>query len=173
MVQWRGAGLLPGHSGWDRAGLSPASLTSASPVTVTDMCMRVQWTSRVVAVHLVPSGNADRLRDPDGVCDALAAQSDVDVDGLADRFAVLADRSRLRILVSLLQSGELCVADLSVAAGLSVSATSHALAQLQQSGMVWARRQGRYTFYDAADTAETNQLRELIDAPRRRHRHRS
>jgi DNA-binding transcriptional ArsR family regulator len=121
---------------------------------------------------LGPSDNAERLRDPDGVCDALAAQSAVDVDRLADRFAVMADRSRLRILVSLLQSGELCVADLSVAAGLSVSATSHALAQLQQGAMVTARREGRYTYYEAVETPETNQLRDLIAGPAGAHRHR-
>jgi DNA-binding transcriptional ArsR family regulator len=136
------------------------------------MCTAVQWSSILAAVHLVPSDNAERLRDPDGVCDALAAQSAVDVDALADRFAVLADRSRLRILVSLLQSGELCVADLSVAAGLSVSATSHALAQLQQCAMVAARREGRYTYYEAVETPENKQLQELIARPTGAHRHR-
>jgi ArsR family transcriptional regulator, lead/cadmium/zinc/bismuth-responsive transcriptional repressor len=117
-------------------------------------------------VHLVPLDRTNHLRNPGAVCDALAAQSTVNLDQLAETFAALADRSRLRLLVSLLQSEELCVADLSVTAGLSVSATSHALAQLHRRGVVRARREGRYIYYRAAETNTAAVLRELASLPR-------
>jgi DNA-binding transcriptional ArsR family regulator len=71
---------------------------------------------------------------------------------LADTFALLADPGRLRLLVSLLEGGELCVCDLAGAAGISESATSHALRLLRLHQVVKVRRSGRMMFYSLRDS---------------------
>jgi len=74
------------------------------------------------------------------------------IEELADGvFAVLADASRLRLLIALLEGGELCVCDLAAVAGLSESAASHALRLLRAHGVVKARRSGRMAFYSLTD----------------------
>lgn len=75
-----------------------------------------------------------------------------DAQLLADRFKLLADPSRLRIVYTLLESGELCVSDIARVIGVSESATSHQLRQLRQAGLARARKQGREVFYRVADT---------------------
>ncbi|MGH9053145.1 MAG: ArsR/SmtB family transcription factor [Acidimicrobiia bacterium] len=81
-----------------------------------------------------------RILDPD---DALE---------LAQRFQLLADAGRLRMVYALLEAGEMCVGDLAALVGASESATSHQLRQLRLAGLVRARRQGREMFYRVADT---------------------
>lgn len=71
---------------------------------------------------------------------------------LAERFKLLADVSRLRIVYALLETGELCVGDLATAVGMSESATSHQLRQLRLAGLVRSRKQGREVRYRVADT---------------------
>ena len=71
---------------------------------------------------------------------------------LAERFQLLADPNRLRMIYALLETGELCVSDLATAVGASESATSHQLRQLRLAGLVRSRKQGREVFYSVADT---------------------
>ena len=71
---------------------------------------------------------------------------------LAETFALLADPGRLRLLVSLLEGGELCVCDLAGAAGISESGTSHALRLLRLHQVVKVRRSGRMMFYSLRDS---------------------
>ena len=71
---------------------------------------------------------------------------------LAETFALLGDPGRLRLLVSLLEAGELCVCDLAGAAGISESATSHALRLLRLHQVVKVRRSGRMMFYSLRDS---------------------
>ena len=71
---------------------------------------------------------------------------------LAETFALLADPGRLRLLVSLLEGGELCVCDLAGASGISESATSHALRLLRLHQVVKVRRSGRMMFYSLRDS---------------------
>lgn len=71
---------------------------------------------------------------------------------LAERFKLLADPSRLRMVYALLEGGEVCVSDLAGLVGVSESATSHQLRQLRLAGLVRARKQGREVFYRVADT---------------------
>ena len=97
--------------------------------------------------------NADKVA---AVQEAMPPEADV-VD-LAEVFGLLADPSRLRLLVALL-TGELCVCDLAVAAGLSESATSHALRILRAHRVVAVRRSGRMAFYSLADA----HVRMLLD----------
>lgn len=101
-------------------------------------------------VRVVDAGRIDAVRA------AMPAEGDV-VD-LADVFGLLADPGRLRLLVALL-GGELCVCDLAAAAGLSESATSHALRILRAHRVVAVRRSGRMAFYSLADA----HVRMLLD----------
>ena len=71
---------------------------------------------------------------------------------LAERFKLLADPSRLRMIYALLEAGELCVSDLAGLVEVSESATSHQLRQLRLAGLVRSRKQGREVFYRVADT---------------------
>ena len=82
--------------------------------------------------------------------DRLLNEDDAQV--LADRFKLLADTSRLRMIYTLLEAGELCVSDLADLVDVSESATSHQLRQLRLAGLVRARKRGREVFYRIADT---------------------
>ncbi len=70
--------------------------------------------------------------------------------GMGDFFKVLGDPTRLSILHALVKE-ELCVCDLSVALGMSVSAVSHQLSVLRQARMVAYRRDGKVVFYRLSD----------------------
>ena len=104
-------------------------------------------------------GCSVRLVNADKVAAVQEAMPpDGDVVDLAEVFGLLADPSRLRLLVALL-TGELCVCDLAVAAGLSESATSHALRILRAHRVVTVRRSGRMAFYSLDDA----HVRMLLD----------
>jgi DNA-binding transcriptional ArsR family regulator len=96
---------------------------------------------------------AVRLVDAERVRAVRAAlPGDQDVSDLADVFGLLADPGRLRLLTSLLEGGELCVCDLSAAAGMGESAVSHALRLLRAHRVVQTRRAGRMSYYRLADS---------------------
>ncbi len=102
---------------------------------------------------------AARVVDADRVAavkDRMPAEQDV-VD-LADVFGLLSVPGRLRLLAALLE-GELCVCDLAAAAGMSESATSHALRILRAHRVVSVRRSGRMAYYALADA----HVRMLLD----------
>jgi DNA-binding transcriptional ArsR family regulator len=102
---------------------------------------------------------AVRLVDADRVATVREGMpADSDIADLADVFGLLADPSRLRLLVALL-GAELCVCDLAAAAGLSESATSHALRILRAHRVVSVRRAGRMAYYALADA----HVRMLLD----------
>lgn len=71
---------------------------------------------------------------------------------LADRFRLLSDPGRLRMVYALLDAGELCVCDLAAAVDASESATSHQLRQLRLAGLVRSRKEGRTVYYKVDDT---------------------
>src|SRR3990172_3578040 len=78
---------------------------------------------------------------------------------VADLFAVLADPSRARILHLLAVSErELCVCDMALVLGLSVSALSHQLRALRERGAVSRRNAGRMAYYRLID----EHLRQLV-----------
>lgn len=92
--------------------------------------------------------DADRVRAVQA-----ALPSDELVEELADGvFGLLADQNRLRILMSLLEGGELCVCDLAASTSTSESATSHALRLLRAHRVVKARRDGRMAYYSLSDS---------------------
>lgn len=78
---------------------------------------------------------------------------------LAETFRVLADPGRLRLILALLEAGELCVCDLSAATGLSQTACSHNLRLLRSHMLVRYRKQGRNVYYALDDS----HIRLLLD----------
>ena len=81
------------------------------------------------------------------------------ITSVAEVFALLGDENRLRLLLGLLEAGELCVCDLAAAAGLGESATSHALRLLRVHRVVKVRRTGRRAYYSLTD----GHVRMLLD----------
>jgi len=72
------------------------------------------------------------------------------LEDLGEFFKVLTDPTRLKILYAL-GAGELCVFDLSVSTGASVSSVSHHLAALKRVRLVKGRRDGRVIYYSLDD----------------------
>jgi ArsR family transcriptional regulator len=62
-------------------------------------------------------------------------------------FKMLADESRLKILLALAQDGELHVSALCELLGQSQPAVSHHLTLLRMAGLVGYRRDGKHNFY--------------------------
>jgi ArsR family transcriptional regulator len=72
------------------------------------------------------------------------------LEELGEFFKVLADPTRLKILFAL-GAGELCVFDLSVSVGASVTSVSHHLGALRRVRLVKGRRDGRIIYYSLDD----------------------
>ena len=69
---------------------------------------------------------------------------------LADFYKIFGDTTRVKILYALDKS-ELCVCDISVLLGMSVSAVSHQLRALRDSDLVRTKREGKIVYYSLAD----------------------
>jgi ArsR family transcriptional regulator, lead/cadmium/zinc/bismuth-responsive transcriptional repressor len=82
-----------------------------------------------------------------------------DVVELADVFSLLGDPGRLRLLMSLLEGGEMCVCDLAATAAMSESSVSHALRLLRAHRIVSVSRRGRMAYYRLDD----GHVRMLLD----------
>jgi ArsR family transcriptional regulator len=79
--------------------------------------------------------------------------------GLTDVFKMLADESRLKILLALAQDGELHVSALCELLGQSQPAVSHHLTLLRMTGLVGYRRDGKHNYY----RLECGLVRDLLD----------
>jgi len=78
---------------------------------------------------------------------------------VGDLFATLADPSRARIVHLLaIADRELCVCDIALVLGMSISATSHQLRWLRERAAVERRREGRIAYYRLVD----GHLRDLV-----------
>lgn len=66
---------------------------------------------------------------------------------LVELFKLLADPTRLKILLSLLELGESNVRDLCERVGQSQPAVSHHLALMRSAGLIDRRRDGKHNFY--------------------------
>lgn len=78
---------------------------------------------------------------------------------VAELFGLLADPSRARILHLLaISDRELCVCDMALVLGISVSALSHQLRTLRERGAVSRRKAGRIAYYRLVDA----HLRRLV-----------
>ncbi len=94
-----------------------------------------------------------RMVDPERV-EATRAEllSGDEASELAERFKLLSDPGRLRMIYALLEAGELCVCDLAATVAASESATSHQLRQLRLAGLVRSTKRGRTVYYRVDDT---------------------
>jgi ArsR family transcriptional regulator, lead/cadmium/zinc/bismuth-responsive transcriptional repressor len=78
---------------------------------------------------------------------------------VGELFATLADPSRARIVHLLaITEQELCVCDIALVTGMSVSALSHQLRSLRERGAVERRKAGRIAYYRLVDA----HLRDLV-----------
>ena len=71
---------------------------------------------------------------------------------VADLFKILGDPTRVRIMHTLTETGELCVHHLAEAVDMSPSSVSHHLRLLRSFGLIRARRAGREVYYRPDDT---------------------
>lgn len=72
------------------------------------------------------------------------------IDQLAEFYKVMADPTRLKLLIAL-EHGELCASDLANVAGMSRSAVSHQLKALSQAHLVQKRKEGKSVLYALDD----------------------
>jgi ArsR family transcriptional regulator, lead/cadmium/zinc/bismuth-responsive transcriptional repressor len=78
---------------------------------------------------------------------------------VGELFSTLADPSRARIVHLLaITAEELCVCDIALVLGMSVSALSHQLRFLRERGAVERRKDGRIAYYRLVDA----HLRDLV-----------
>ena len=89
------------------------------------------------------------------------------IEQAAERFRLLSDPTRLRLLNELDLAGELGVGDLAGRAGVGLSNTSKHLHQLEREGIVARRRRGTTVLY-RIDDASVGQLCDLVCAGLRR-----
>src|SRR5438874_5749642 len=73
--------------------------------------------------------------------------TDRTLTGLTQVFKLLADESRLRILLTLAREGEMHVSALCAMLNQSQPAVSHHLTLLRMAGLVGFRRDGKFNFY--------------------------
>lgn len=89
----------------------------------------------------------------------ISTQEAVD---LADGFKLLGEPTRVRILYSLLEAGEMNVGDIADEVDASETTVSHALRLLRAAGIVRNRRDGRSIYYRLDD----DHVRQLLDLSR-------
>lgn len=106
---------------------------------------------------------AERCVDPGKVATVSASliEADEAVD-LAEMFRLLGDPTRVRILFTLLEAGELCVCDIAAVVDTSETKVSQAMRLLRGAGVVRNRRDGRNVFYRLDDA----HVRMLLDLSR-------
>lgn len=73
-----------------------------------------------------------------------------EIDGLSDFFKIFSDPTRVKILLAL-DTGEMCVCDISEALSMSMSATSHQLRMLRNANLVTYRKEGKNAVYSLCD----------------------
>jgi ArsR family transcriptional regulator, lead/cadmium/zinc/bismuth-responsive transcriptional repressor len=106
-------------------------------------------------VHLLPAERADqRIIDGERVCQAIAALDDpAEIQSRAQRFALLADPTRLAVLTCIQAAGPISVSDLAAATGINDATVSQTLRYLRAAQTVSSHRDGRVIRYRLADDA--------------------
>ncbi len=77
-------------------------------------------------------------------------------------FKLLGDPTRVRLLYTLVEAGEMCVCDLAATTEAAETTVSQSLRLLRASGVVTGRRAGRKVFYRLSDA----HVRLLLDLMR-------
>ena len=83
---------------------------------------------------------------------------------LVQVFKLLADATRLRVLLYLIQEGELHVSALCHRLGQSQPAVSHHLALLRVAGLIEARRDGKHNYYSVRQSHFHRLMEELFQS---------
>ena len=78
---------------------------------------------------------------------SIVRVSDDTIDRLSQVFKLMADKSRLKILLALAQEGEMHVSALCDLLKQSQPAVSHHLTLMRMTGLVGFRRAGKHNFY--------------------------
>lgn len=100
--------------------------------------------------------------DPEHVVQARAALAAVsDLDSWVQRFDLLGDPTRLRILLCMHRAPGICVTDLARALGMTSTSVSHALRILRNEGWVAVQRDGKKMTYRLDDDTVHRMLHEL------------
>jgi ArsR family transcriptional regulator, lead/cadmium/zinc/bismuth-responsive transcriptional repressor len=90
-----------------------------------------------------------------------------DVDALADFFAVVGNPQRLRILLYLTQTEELCVCDIADLLDMNLTAASAHLNKMKLQGVLKTRRDAQMIYYSIADKERMKLLSHAFDDLRR------
>lgn len=110
----------------------------------------------------VPSRASDEVFDPEHVAQARAALDAVDdLSVWVQRFDLLGDPTRLRILLCMHRAPGICVTDLSTALGMTATSVSHALRLLRNEGWVAVQRDGKKMTYRLDDDVVHGFLHQL------------
>lgn len=103
-------------------------------------------------VHLLDPDDPHTIVDADRVCEAIAHLPNGEtLHHWVTRFALLADPTRLALLMCIHHAGEICVSDLAAAVGAKDSTVSQALRLLRAHSVVATRRDGRTIHYHLTD----------------------
>ena len=104
-------------------------------------------------MHLLPAERAGfRVIDAERVCQAIASLGEPgSIQVRAERFAALADPTRLALLTCIHAAGPISVSDLVAATGVNDTTVSQALRYLRAAQIVTAQRDGRVIRYQLAD----------------------
>ena len=92
-------------------------------------------------------GSKPKAAKPPARQPAALSVTDSTIGGLTEIFKLLADKSRLKILLALAREGELHVSALCALLGQSQPAVSHHLTLLRMAGLVGYRRDGKHNYY--------------------------
>ncbi|MDJ0362022.1 metalloregulator ArsR/SmtB family transcription factor [Rhodococcus sp. H29-C3] len=100
--------------------------------------------------------------DPEHVTQARAAIDAVDDIGVwVQRFDLLGDPTRLRILLCMHRAPGICVTDLASALEMTPTSVSHALRLLRNEGWVVVQREGKKMTYRLDDDVVHGMLHQL------------
>ena len=81
-----------------------------------------------------------------------------DIISLADFYKVMGDATRIKLLTAL-ESGPLCVSDLSCCLNMTLSAVSHQLKTLKLAKLVKANKDGKTVYYELDD----DHIKKILD----------
>ena len=112
--------------------------------------------SAISAVHVKARAN-NRVVERAG--SSSVKVSDQTIYRLAEVFKLMADKSRLKVLIALANEGELHVSALCDLLGQSQPAVSHHLTLMRMTGLVGYRRDGKHNYYHL----QSGVIRDLLD----------
>jgi DNA-binding transcriptional ArsR family regulator len=117
-------------------------------------------------MHLVPADRANRrIIDEEKVCEAIDSLSDPDaIRAWAERFSLLGDPTRLRLLLCIRAAGPISVSDLAAAVDLNSDTVSQTLRLLRASHAVTTQRHGRIIRYQIRDPTIGDLLNRTAEA---------